>query len=82
MTKKQLYKIAEELGITDLLKAAEEFERIENANLCKAFAMKERRIEVCAALNRASDMIRLKTVNSDPVILPDTDTPVDCVKYI
>ena len=76
MIKKQLYEIAEEMGITDLLKAAEEFERVECEKVCKALAMNERRVEVGAALNRAADLIRLR---EGDIRLPQTNTPKDFI---
>ena len=76
MTKKQLYEIANELGITDLLKAAEEFERVECEKVCKALAMNEKRVEVGAALNRAADLIRLR---KEDIKLPQTNTPKDFI---
>lgn len=80
MTKKELYNIAEQVGFLEYLKAAEEFERIECEKICKSFAMKERRVEVAAALNRAADLIRLRTEVGD-VTLPETVTPKDFIKY-
>ena len=83
MTKKELYDIAEKVGFIEYIKAAEEFERQDCENICKSFAMKERRIEVAAALNRAADLIRLRSANIDnEVTLPDTNTPVDFIKYV
>lgn len=79
MTKKDLYRIAEELEITELLEAAAEFERIECEKICKAFAMNERRVEVSAALNRAADLIRLR---HEDIRLPDTVTPKDFITYV
>ena len=76
MTKKQLYEIAEELGITELLKIAEEFERVECEKICKSLAMNERRIEVGAGLNRAADLIRLR---KEDIKLPQTNTPKDFI---
>ena len=76
MTKKQLYEIAEEMGITDLLKAAEEFERGECEKICKALAMNEKRIEVGAALNRAADLIRLR---EGDIKLPQAVQPKDFI---
>ena len=80
MTKKELYHIAEQVGFTEYLKAAEEFERIECEKICKSFAMKERRVEVAAALNRAADLIRLRSEIGD-ITLPETVTPKDFIKY-
>ena len=80
MTKKELYHIAEQVGFTEYLKAAEEFERLECEKICKAFAMNDRRIEVAAALNRAADMIRLRGEIGD-VTLPATVTPKDFITY-
>lgn len=77
MNKKQLYEMAEEAGLTDLLKAAAEFERVECENICKAFAMNERRVEVAAALNRAADLIRLR---DGEVRLPERNTPKEFVQ--
>ena len=77
MIKSQLYEIAEELGITELLKAAEEFERSECEKICKALAMNERRVEVGAALNRAADLIRLR---EDDIRLPQTVQPKEFIK--
>ena len=77
MTKKQLYEIAVELGITDLLRAAEEFERVECEKVCKALAMNERRVEVGAALNRAADLIRLR---EGDIRLPQTVQPKEFIK--
>ena len=76
MIKSQLYEIGEELGITDLLKAAEEFERVECEKICKALAMNERRVEVGAALNRAADLIRLR---EGDIQLPQTTAPKDFI---
>lgn len=76
MNKKQLYELAEEAGITDLLKAAAEFERVECEKICKAFAMNEKRIEVGAALNRAADLIRLR---EGDIKLPQTNTPKEFI---
>lgn len=80
MTKKELYHIAEQVGFTEYLKAAEEFERLECEKICKSFAMNERRVEVAAALNRAADMIRLRDEIGD-VTLPETVTPKDFITY-
>ena len=77
MNKKQLYEIAEEMGITDLLKAAVEFERVECEKVCKALAMNEKRIEVGAALNRAADLIRLR---EGDIKLPQTVQPKEFIK--
>ena len=77
MNKKQLYMIADEIGITDLLKVAEEFERGECEKICKALAMNERRVEVGAALNRAADLIRLR---EGDVKLPQTVQPKEFIK--
>jgi hypothetical protein len=77
MIKSQLYEIAEELGVTELLKAAEEFERVECEKVCKALAMNERRVEVGAALNRAADLIRLR---EGDIKLPQTRQPKEFVK--
>ena len=77
MTKKQLYEIAEELGITELLKIAEEFERVECEKICKSLAMNERRIEVGAGLNRAADLIRLR---KEDIKLPQVKAPKEFVK--
>ena len=77
MNKKQLYEMAEEAGLTDLLKAAAEFERVECEKICKAFAMNERRVEVAAALNRAADLIRLR---DGEVKLPERNTPKEFVQ--
>jgi hypothetical protein len=77
MIKKQLYEIAEEMGITDLLKAAEEFERGECEKICKALAMNEKRVEVGAALNRAADLIRLR---EGDIKLPQTVQPKEFIK--
>ena len=82
MTKKQLYEIAAELGITDLLKAAEEFERKECENICKTFAMNEKRVEVSAALNRAADMIRIRAADATRVGLPKSNQPKDFLTYV
>jgi len=76
MTKKQLYEIADELGITDLLKIAEEFERRECEKICQAFAMNEKRVEVGAALNRAADLIRLRDKD---IKLPQSNTPKEFI---
>lgn len=80
VTKKELYNIAEQVGFLEYLKAAEEFERMECEKICKAFAMNDRRIEVSAALNRAADMIRLRSEIGD-VTLPETVTPKDFITY-
>jgi len=77
MIKKQLYEIAEEMGITDLLKAAEEFERGECEKICKALAMNEKRVEVGAALNRAADLIRLR---EGDIKLPQAVQPKEFIK--
>jgi len=77
MNKKQLYEMAEEAGLTDLLKAAAEFERVECEKICKAFAMNEKRVEVAAALNRAADLIRLR---DGEVRLPERNTPKEFVQ--
>ena len=82
MNKRQLYKIAEEIGITDLLKAAVEFERADCEKICKSFAMKEKRIEVSAALNRAADLIRLRAADNSDIMLPERNTPKDFITYI
>jgi hypothetical protein len=79
MTKNDLYRIAEELEITELLEAAAEFERIECEKICKSFAMNERRVEVSAALNRAADLIRLR---QGDIQLPDTAKPKDFITYV
>lgn len=76
MTKKELYEIAEKVGFFEYLRAAEEFERKECENICRAFAMNERRVEVAAALNRASDMIHLRSEIGD-VNPPNMVTPKD-----
>ena len=76
MNKKQLYEMAEEAGLTELLKAAAEFERVECEKVCKALAMNERRVEVGAALNRAADLIRLR---EDDIRLPQTVQPKDFI---
>ena len=80
MTKKELYHIAEQVGFLEYLKAAEEFERKECEKICMSFAMNERRVEVAAALNRAADMIRLRSEIGD-VTLPETVTPKDFITY-
>ena len=80
MTKKELYEIAEKVGFSEYLRAAEEFERKECEKICRAFAMNERRVEVAAALNRAADIIRLRS-NIGDVALPSTNTPKDFIKY-
>lgn len=80
MTKKELYNIAEQVGFTEYLKAAEEFERIECEKICKSFAMNERRVEVAAALNRAADLIRLRSEVGD-ITLPETVAPKEFIKY-
>lgn len=77
MNKRQLYEVAEELGITELLKAAEEFERVDCEKICKALAMNEKRIEVGAALNRAADLIRLR---EGDIKLPQTVQPKEFIK--
>ena len=76
MNKRQLYEMAEEAGLTELLKAAAEFERVECEKVCKALAMNERRVEVGAALNRAADLIRLR---EDDIRLPQTVQPKDFI---
>ncbi len=76
MTKDDLYKIGEELGITELLTASAEFERVECEKICKAFAMNEKRVEVSAALNRAADLIRLR---EGDIKLPQTNTPKEFI---
>ena len=81
MDKEALYRVGDELGITDLLKAAAEFERADCEKICKSFAMKERRVEVAAALNRAADMIRLRAADDTPMRLPSHNTPVDFISY-
>jgi hypothetical protein len=77
MNKKQLYEMAEEAGITKLLRAAEEFERNECEKICKALAMNEKRVEVGAALNRAADLIRLR---EGDIKLPQTVQPKEFIK--
>lgn len=79
MKKDDLYKISAELGITELLKAAEEFERVDCEKICKSFAMREKRVEVAAALNRAADMIRLRSADDTPMRLPSHNTPVEFI---
>ena len=81
MTKEQLYKMADELGITEFLMAAEEFERKDCEKICKAFAMKERRVEVSAALNRAADMIRLRNAAEESPTLPSHNTPKEFITF-
>ena len=81
MTKKELYHIAEQVGFAEYLRAAEEFERKECEKICKAFAMNERRVEVAAALNRAADLIRLRSAHQETVLLPETNTPKDFITY-
>ncbi len=80
MNKKELYHIAEQVGISEYIKAAEEFERLECEKICKSFAMNERRVEVAAALNRAADLIRLRD-NVGNINLPEKNTPVDFITY-
>jgi hypothetical protein len=80
VTKKDLYEIAEKVGFSEYLRAAEEFERKECEKICMSFAMNERRVEVAAALNRAADMIRLRSEIGD-VTLPETVTPKDFITY-
>ena len=80
VTKKELYHIAEQIGFLEYLKAAEEFERGECEKICKSFAMNERRVEVAAALNRAADLIRLRSELGD-VTLTETVTPKDFITY-
>jgi hypothetical protein len=83
MTKEQLYKMAEELGITEFLMAAEEFERKDCEKICTAFAMNERRVEVAAALTRAADMIRLRSATGgNSVSLPSINIPKDFLTYV
>jgi hypothetical protein len=82
MTKKELYEIAAELGITELLNAAAEFERKECEKICSGFSMKDKRIEVAAALNRAADLIRLRAADNSDVALPLSKTPKDFITYI
>ena len=77
MTNEQLQQIAGELGITELIQAAAEFERRECEKICKALAMNERRVEVGAALNRAADLIRLREKD---ISLPKTRQPKEFVK--
>jgi len=77
MNKRQLYEMAEEAGITKLLRAAEEFERNECEKICKALAMNEKRVEVGAALNRAADLIRLR---EGDIKLPQTVQPKEFIK--
>ncbi len=81
MTKDDLYKIGEELGITELLTASAEFERVECEKICKSFAMREKRVEVAAALNRAADMIRHRAADDTPMRLPSHNSPVDFISY-
>jgi len=76
VTKKELYHIAEQVGFLEYVKAAEEFERKECEKICKSFAMNEKRIEVAAGLNRAADMIRLRSEIGD-IELPERNTPKD-----
>jgi len=68
--------IAEELGITELIQAAAEFERVECEKICKALAMNEKRVEVGAALYRAADLIRLR---EGDIVLPQTRAPKDFI---
>ena len=82
MTKKELYEIAEKVGFTEYLQAAEEFERKECEKICKAFAMNERRVEVAAALNRAADLIRSRNEYNESVKLPERNTPKDFITYV
>ena len=81
MTKDDLYKIGEELGITELLTASAQFERGDCEKICKSFAMKERRIEVSAALNRAADMIRLRNAAEESPRLPKYNTPKEFITF-
>lgn len=81
MTRDDLYTIADELGIRDLITAAEEFERKDCEKICKAFAMKERRVEVGAALNRAADMIRLRSAAAESPRLPSHNTPKEFITF-
>jgi len=81
MDKEALYRVGDELGITDLLKAAAEFERGDCEKICKAFAMKERRVEVSAALNRAADMIRLRNAAEESPTLPSHNTPKEFITF-
>lgn len=76
MTSEQLQRIAEEFGITELIQAAAEFERVECEKICKALAMNERRVEVGAALYRAADLIRLR---EGDIALPQTRAPKDFI---
>jgi hypothetical protein len=82
MTRDDLYTIADELGIRDLITAAEEFERKDCEKICKAFAMNERRVEISAALNRAADLIRLRAADNSSVSLPKTNVPKDFLTYV
>ena len=82
MTKQELYHIAEQVGFTEYLRAAEEFERKECEKICRGFSMKEKRIEVAAALNRAADLIRLRAADNSDIMLPETSTPKDFITYI
>tara|TARA_B100002019_G_C20935414_1_gene434213 strand:- start:339 stop:593 length:255 start_codon:yes stop_codon:yes gene_type:complete len=82
MNKRQLYEMAEEAGITNLLKAAAEFERKECEKICRNFAMNEKRIEVSAALNRSADLIRLRAADNSDIMLADRNTPKDFITYI
>jgi len=82
MTKAQLYELARQMDIVELIEAAAGFERKECETICKSFAMKERRVEVAAALNRAADMIRLRSADDTPMGLPPYNTPVDFITYV
>lgn len=81
MNKEELYNIADQVGFTEYLLAAQEFERLECEKICKSFAMNEKRIEVAAALNRAADLIRLRGEFGN-INLPEKNTPKDFITYI
>ncbi len=81
MNKEELYNIADQVGFTEYLLAAQEFERLECEKICKSFAMNEKRIEVAAALNRAADLIRLRS-EFGSINLPEKNTPKDFITYI
>jgi hypothetical protein len=82
VTKQELYEIAEKVGFTEYVKAAEEFERVECEKICKAFAMNDRRVEVSAALYRAADLIRSRNEYNESVQLPERNIPKDFITYV
>ena len=81
MTREELYHIANQVGFMKYIKAAEEFERKECEKICISFARNERRVEVAAALNRAADIIRMRSELGN-INIPETVTPKDFITYV